>query len=179
MHYFFWALTDYYYIIYHILTGYSNNPWGLKRSNAYSSFRGCLYEKWSDIKNGTTRFVYRLHGKNEVGQCLCSLYWDFAIITLLCNYATLLSLFKEMKHSKLKCRENIKAIALFQKGRTEDRRENVIIGNLGNLPEEYWVKSPKDVTWDISYVIQRNQTFFQHILWLFITLCLDRKSKSE
>lgn len=57
-----------------------------------------------------------------------------------------MSLFKEMKHSKLKCRENIKAIALFQKGRTEDRRENVIIGNLGNLPEEYWVKSPKDVT---------------------------------
>lgn len=51
-----------------------------------------------------------------------------------------------MKHSKLKCRENIKAIALFQKGRTEDRRENVIIGNLGNLPEEYWIKSPKDVT---------------------------------
>ena len=51
-----------------------------------------------------------------------------------------------MKHSKLKCRGNIKAIAFVQKGRTEDPCENFIIGNLGNLPEEDWVKIPKDVT---------------------------------
>ena len=65
-----------------------------------------------------------------------------------------------MKHCDVKCREGRSIFSVwYKKGRTEQWWENLLIDK---LPEEDWEKI-KHLTRDIPYLIQDNQTFFQHI----------------
>ena len=72
-----------------------------------------------------------------------------------------------MQHFELKCSEKIKAIAWQPLVKERSNEEKIFIKLykpfIGELPENNWVKNLKDLLPDALYLMQVNQTFFQHI----------------